>query len=270
MARILDCKGAAQKLLGMTKENIESHGFHPRLAIISVGEDEPSKIYMRNKKRVCNSVGIDVLEIHYDSVSFSELVDKIWELNTDITVNGVMLQFPVIKELERTVDYIDFTKDVDGLARDHMHNPCTPDGIMWLLNQERIYPQGKHVVIVGRSKLVGKPLANQLIEAGATVTVCNSLTEDLGFYTRQADILVVAAGHPKLITADMVNSEKAVSVIDVGINRTENGICGDVDFENVEPIVDSITTVPGGVGVLTTAEVAFHTYISCLVQSQKK
>lgn len=256
---ILDCKASADKILRRCEESIRLNGYTPTLAVVSVGNDEASKIYMRNKKKTCESVGIEVREYHYDDISQSKLEYLIDELNEDDDVNGIMVQLPLPKPLNHSfvTERIAPSKDVDGLVAGSWFDPCTPDGILHLLDDNRIPLAGKHAVVVGKSKLVGMPMAEMLMYCGSTVTVCNSKTQDLKKFTKDADILICAVGHPKLITADMVKS--GVVIVDVGINRVDGKVCGDVDFEGMLDIPVQITKVPGGVGKLTVAMVAEHT-----------
>lgn len=261
--QILDCKACAEKILHECREEIERNALHPVLAVISVGDDEASKIYLRNKQTTCEAVGIEVRSYHYGTVTQKELEQVIEGLNKDENVHGIMVQLPLPEGLNPAVaEKIAPEKDVDGLTPASCFAPCTPDGIMRLLEDYGVTLAGKHAVVVGRSKLVGKPMANMLMDAGATVTVCNSKTMNLGWYTEDADILVCAAGHPKLITAEMVRS--GAVVIDVGINRVNGKVCGDVDAEDLENAPVWLTKVPGGVGKLTVAMVAEHTVKACL------
>lgn len=262
---MLDCKACGEKILQECREKMERNALHPVLAVVSVGDDEASKIYMRNKKITCESVGIEVRSYHYDTMSQEELERVIERLNEDKEVHGVMVQLPLPEGLNPAItEKIAPEKDVDGLAPASRFAPCTPDGIMYLLADSGVTLAGKHAVVVGKGKLVGKPMANMLMEAGATVTVCNSKTMDLRWYTQDADILVCAVGHPKLITAEMVRT--GAVVIDVGINRVNGKICGDVDAEDLEDAPVWLTKVPGGVGKLTVAMVAKHTVEACLRQ----
>lgn len=240
----------------------------PKLAVISFENfNAASDIYIRNKKKDCEECGIDFmpLPLSKDSTT-ARVVDWIETLNADDKVTGILLQLPVPKtvDAEEAIRHISPSKDVDGLTLTHQGallknlsggfhtKPCTPYGVMVLLKAYGISVEGKHCVVVGRSNIVGRPLAAMLLNANATVTVCHSYTQDLSKYTQTADILISAVGKPNFITADMVKPDSVV--IDVGINRLENGkLCGDVDFNSVREICSYITPVPGGVGLMTRA-----------------
>ena len=240
--------------------------YTPKLAIIMVGKNPASCAYVNGKKRDCEDCGIDFELIQFDEKVRQSMIEKtIARLNEDETVNGILVQLPLPAHLNKKaiIDSICPEKDVDCFSEANLGSlflnrpvfkPCTPFGIMELLSYYKISVEDKHCVIIGRSDIVGKPLAVMLINAGATVTVCNSHTHshDLANLTRAADIVICAVGKPKFLTADMIN-EGAI-VIDVGINRDENNkLCGDVDFENVKLKAGAITPVPGGVGLMTRA-----------------
>ncbi len=243
---------------------IEKIGVPIGLAVILVGDDPASQVYVRNKINACAEVGMDsVLEKLPADSTFDEVIGKIRELNDDKKVSGIILQLPVPKHLNeaKLLEAINPDKDVDGchyVQKGKLWTgqpeviPCTPYGCMKLLDHYAISLQGKNAVVIGRSNLVGKPLAQLLLDKNATVTICHSKTENLKDITSRADIVCVAIGKGKYLKADMVK-EGAV-VIDVGMNRDENGkLCGDVDFENVAPKCSYITPVPGGVGLMTVA-----------------
>lgn len=240
--------------------------YTPKLAIIMVGENPASRAYVNGKKRDCEDCGIDFELIQFDEKVRQSTIEKtIARLNEDETVNGILVQLPLPAHLNKKaiIDSICPEKDVDCFTEANLGSlflnrpvfkPCTPFGIMELLSYYKISVEDKHCVIIGRSDIVGKPLAVMLINAGATVTVCNSHTHplDLANLTRAADIVICAVGKPKFLTADMI-SEGAI-VIDVGINRDENNkLCGDADFENVKLKASAITPVPGGIGLMTRA-----------------
>jgi methylenetetrahydrofolate dehydrogenase (NADP+)/methenyltetrahydrofolate cyclohydrolase len=263
---ILDGKKTAQEIRAEIRDEIEKikKERKPGLAVVLVGEDPASKVYVSSKIRTCREVGIASIEIKLDEdVTEEELLNIINNLNNDKTVDGILVQLPLPKHIDekKVIETISVEKDVDGFNPEHLGNlflgddkgfkACTPFGIMELLNRYKIELEGKDVVIVGRSNIVGKPLIGLFLNAGATVTVCHSKTKNLKEKTAAADILVVAIGKAKFVTADMVK-EGAV-VVDVGINRTETGLCGDVDYENVLSKVEAITPVPGGVGPMTIA-----------------
>lgn len=245
----------------------------PGLAVIIVGEDPASKIYVRNKHRACEEVGF--LSRVYElpgTASESELIALVEELNRDDTIDGILVQLPLPAHLDEkaVIAQIDPNKDVDAfhinnvgriMLGDYRFAPCTPAGIMELLKAYDISPKGKECMVIGRSNIVGKPMAMLLLAADGTVTIAHSKTKDLAEVTRRADILVVAIGKAKFITADMVK-EGAV-VIDVGMDRDENGkLCGDVDFDKVAPKCSFITPVPGGVGPMTITMLLKNTLAS--------
>ena len=267
MAGILDGKLIAEKIRNKLKDEVEelkNEGIIPKLAVIMVGNDASSKIYVRNKSIACNQVGIEYEEFLLDdNTTMEQLLDLIEKLNRDDSIHGILLQSPIPKGLDINEAFkaIAPNKDVDGfnpcnvgklcLGQDTFVS-CTPYGIIKLLEEYDIEIEGKDAVVVGRSNIVGKPMMQCLLNKNATVTVCHSKTIKLERVTKKADILVVAIGKPKFITKDMVK-EGAV-VIDVGINRGEDGkLCGDVDFDEVKDIASYITPVPGGVGPMTIA-----------------
>lgn len=267
MAVILDGKKLSQKVKEELKhevENLKKQGVVPKLAVIMVGDDPGSKVYVRNKSVACNELGIEYEEhLLTEETTMQELLELIDKLNNDSTINGILLQSPIPKHLDinKAFASIKPQKDVDGfnpynvgklcLGQDTFIS-CTPNGIMKILEEYEIDVQGKEAVVVGRSNIVGKPMIQCLLNKNATVTVCHSKTQDLAKVTSRADILVVAIGKEKFITKDMVK-DKAV-VIDVGINRLTSGkLCGDVDYEEVEKKASYITPVPGGVGPMTIA-----------------
>lgn len=233
------------------------------LAIISVGDDPASKIYVRNKIRACDQANVEVALHSIGENCTQEFLEyMIRDLNRCTDIDGILVQLPLPKHLneKRILRLIAPEKDVDGfhpynmgrlMAGDPAMIPCTPKGIMQLLAAYDITVEGKHVVIVGRSNIVGKPLAMLMLNADATVTICHSHTRNLADLTRQADILVAAVGKPHFITADMVKPQAVV--IDVGINRMNGKLVGDVDFEAVSQVASYITPVPGGVGKMTVA-----------------
>ena len=267
MATIIDGKALAKKVreeLKIEVDELKKKGVFPKLAVIMVGEDPSSKIYVRNKSKACDEVGIEFEEYLLDSsIKMEELLELIEKLNNREDITGILLQSPIPKHLDIDLAFrsIKPEKDVDGfnpinvgklsLGQDCFIS-CTPFGVMKMLEEYNIDIEGKHAVIIGRSNIVGKPMIQCLLSKNATVTVCHSRTKDLPEITRQADILVCAIGKPKFVTEDMVK-EGAV-VIDVGINRNEEGkVCGDTDFKNIEEKVSFITPVPGGVGPMTIA-----------------
>ncbi len=267
MAIIIDGKEVARKTREKLKnevQNLKKRGIIPKLTVIMVGDNTASRVYVRNKSRACNEVGVEYEEFFLDSnISQKELLDLIKKLNDDKTVNGILLQSPLpqhldINEAFRTIDY---RKDVDGfhpmnvgklvLGQDTFVS-CTPYGIMRLFEEYNIELCGKNVVILGRSNIVGKPLVQCCLNNNATVTICHSKTKDIKEVTKNADVLVVAIGKPHFLEANMVKD--GAIIVDVGINRIDTGkIVGDVDFENVSKKASYITPVPGGVGPMTVA-----------------
>lgn len=262
MYTIIDGKKLAQKIRLELKTEAEKFKTRPKLAVILVGNDPASKIYVRNKNKACEEVGINYEEhVLEETTKMEDLLQLIDRLNSDDSINGILLQAPLPKHLEinRAFEKISPIKDVDGfnpinvgklLIGEDAFISCTPYGIIKMLEEYNIPIQGKNAVVVGRSNIVGKPLAQCLLNKNATVIICHSKTENLSNYTKNADILISAVGKANLITADMV--KEGATVIDVGMNRNDNGkLCGDVDFENVKEIASYITPVPGGVGPMT-------------------
>ena len=256
-------KDISNKIKEKLKSEIKTYMIKPCLAVIQIGNDEASNIYIKAKEKACSEVGIYLKHIKFgEDVREIEIINKIIELNNDDYVNGILLQLPIPQKFneEKLINYISRNKDVDGLTDTNMGKllnnkkcliSCTPQGIINMLEESNVEISGKNVVIVGRSKLVGKPLISLFLNKDATVTVCHSKTENLKQFTKNADILVVAIGKKHFITDDMV--KEGSIVIDVGINRMDGKIYGDVDYENVKEKVSMITPVPGGVGPMTVA-----------------
>lgn len=279
-AGILDGKALA----GRIKEELRCKCGHlaraPQLAVVLVGDDPASAIYVRNKERDCRECGIDCRDHRLPADTTQKaLLALIRELNRDDTVDGILVQLPLPGHLDgaQVLYAIDPDKDVDAFHPENVgrlllgqprYLPCTPAGILALLREYAIDPAGKHCVVVGRSNIVGKPLALLLLQADATVTVCHSKTPDLADQCRRADILVSAAGQVGLITADMVRPHAVV--IDVAMNRGADGrLCGDVDFGAVAQRADYITPVPGGVGPMTRAMLMENTYQAALIRKTR-
>jgi len=260
---ILDGKATAERRLGKLKEEIQASGITPGLATLIVGKDPGSQLYIRLKHKACERVGIGSVSVELPEEATTErVVKEVRRLGADPSIDGILVQLPLPRhvEQEEIIAAIPPEKDVDGftpislgrlLAGDPFFSPCTPLGVMTLLEEYRIPVEGTDAVVVGRSIEVGRPMAVLLLNAGATVTVCHSKTRDLAGKTRSADLLVSAVGKPGFITGPMVR-EGAV-VIDVGISRVGGKTCGDVDFAAVEPLARAITPVPGGVGPMTIA-----------------
>ena len=260
---LIDGKYVSEKCKEDIKEKIKKLNKVPGLAVIRIGEDEASKIYVRLKHQMCDELGINFTEYHLEeTITQEELINLIEKLNNDESVNGILLQSPIPYHLNilEAFKTIAPEKDVDGFSpvnvgklvqRQESFAPCTPLGIMRMLKEYNIEIEGKHCVVIGRSNIVGRPMAELLLNANATITICHSKTNGLAEIVKTADIVVVAIGKPKFITADMIK-EGAV-VVDVGINRIpgEKKIVGDVDFENVKEKCSYITPVPGGVGPMT-------------------
>lgn len=267
MAVIIDGREVAKKIKEELKEKVnelKEKGIYPKLAVIMIGKDKASEIYVRNKSRDCDYVGIEYEEFFLEeSITMETLLNLIDELNKRDDIHGILLQSPIPEHLDirKAFNKIDYRKDVDGfnpinvgklLIGEDTFIPCTPLGVIKLLEEYNIQIEGKNAVVIGRSNIVGKPLSQYLLNKDATVTVCHSKTENLKEITSKADILISAVGKPKVITRDMVK-ENAV-IIDVGINRTPDGkIVGDVDYDNLLDKVSYITPVPGGVGQMTRA-----------------
>lgn len=276
MATLIDGKLTAAKkreeIRSETALLTEKTGKKPGLAVIIVGEDPASKIYVRNKKRGCDEVGFLSREYALPAeTGEEELCSLIDSLNDDPEIHGILVQMPLPGHLdEKTViERIRPEKDVDAFGYSNVGRimvgdfdfvPCTPAGIMVLLEEYGIDPEGKKAVVIGRSNIVGKPMSMLLLHKNATVTICHSRTKELASIVREADIVVAAVGRAKFVTADMVK-EGAV-VIDVGMNRTEEGLCGDVDFAEVEKKASAITPVPGGVGPMTITMLLQNTLTS--------
>lgn len=303
MAKILEGKFFSNLIKDEAKKKIEelkSHGIEPALAVILVGEDPASQVYVRNKHLACEELGIKSIEIKLPTeTSKEELLAKIDQLNSDSSVHGILVQLPLPKAIknheEEILNRVDPLKDVDGFHPMNVGNlvigkptliPCTPAGCIKMLELAGIEIDGARAVIIGRSNIVGKPMFNLLMARHATVTICHSHTKNLSEITRQADILVAAMGKPRFVTADMV--KPGATIIDVGINRVERSadeieklksegknpkptkLVGDVDFENVEKIAGAITPVPGGVGLLTVAMLMQNVVRACQLQIENR
>ena len=277
MSTIIDGKAIAAESSEMLREKIktfqEEYGTVPGLAVILVGDDPASQVYVRNKCKKCTELGItSFIYSRPDAEAETEehLIDLIHELNADPAIHGILVQLPLPKQINavKVLREISPAKDVDAFHPTNLgklvegswkYAPCTPQGIMHMLRHGGIEIAGKEVVIVGRSNIVGKPLAMLMLHADATVTICHSKTKNLSEVCRRADILVTAIGKPKFFTADFI--KPGAVVIDVGINRDENGkLCGDVDFENVKDVAGWITPVPGGCGPMTILELMQNTF----------
>ena len=264
-ARIIDGKAISQEVRAEWKvraDALKARGITPGLAVIIVGEDPASKVYVGNKIKACAELGIysEHIELPGDT-SEAALLEQIARLNADPKIHGFLVQLPVPKHIDsnKVLLAVSPNKDVDGfhpmnvgelVTGNPQFQPCTPFGVMKLLEKSGVAIEGRHAVVVGRSNIVGKPMALMLLQKNATVTICTSKTVDLAKFTRDADILVVATGKPQMITGDMI--KPGAAVIDVGINRLPNGkLVGDVDFDSAKEVAGWITPVPGGVGPMT-------------------
>ena len=267
-------------------DRLIAQGSRPGLAVVIVGTDPASQVYVRNKARACETIGMhSEVHVRAGDISQADLTAFIETLNVDAAIHGILVQLPLPKHINdrAVIEAIAPGKDVDGFHYANMgalvideswFPPCTPYGIMKMLEYEGVAIEGKHVVIVGRSNIVGKPMAMLMLKAGGTVTVCHSKTRDLGKFTRDADILVAAVGKPCMITGDMI--KQGAVVIDVGINRLPDGkLAGDVDFESASRVAAAITPVPGGVGPMTITMLLGNTLraaenLAGLIESKKE
>lgn len=265
---ILDGKVVRKSILENIKEELKDIDKPLGLAVISVGEDEASKVYIRQKEKMAKELGYNFKHYKFDSdVEEKTILRLIDVLNINSGIDGILVQMPLPEHLDSNIiqNRIDFKKDVDGLtdinAGKLIHNkdcliPCTPLGIIEILKYYDVNIDGANIVVVGRSNLVGKPLSNLLINHNATVTLCHSHTKNLKNITKNADILIAAIGKPNFITSDMIKDNAVI--IDVGINRVDDKLCGDVDYNNVKGKVKYITPVPGGVGQMTVAMLGYN------------
>ena len=284
MAVILDGKLVSQRArerLRREVEELRAQGVVPGLAVVLVGEDVGSQVYVRNKSRACDELGIRAFQYSLPAdTTQEELLELLGRLNADPEVHGILVQSPLPEQIDEAyiTNCVAPDKDVDAfhpfnvgriMLGDYAFLPCTPAGIMEILAHYGIDPAGKHCVVVGRSHIVGRPMSMLLLHANATVTVCHSHTRELAGHTRRADILVAAVGKERFITADMV--KPGAVVIDVGMNRDSEGrLCGDVDFAGVEPLASHITPVPGGVGPMTITELMQNTVTAARLAARRQ
>lgn len=283
MANIIDGKQVSAAVKEQVRQETEvlfqEHGKRPGLAVVIVGNNPASRVYVNNKKKACEAVGFQSFEYALpEDTTQEELLELVETLNADENVNGILVQLPVPKQIDdkAIINSISVEKDVDAFHPENVGRimigeyaflPCTPAGVMELIDATGVEVSGKKCVVIGRSNIVGKPMAMLLLHRSGTVTICHSRTQDLPSVTRDADILIAAVGKANFVTADMVK-EGAV-VIDVGMNRLENGkLCGDVNFEEVEPKASWITPVPGGVGPMTIAMLMKNTLTAFKQQNQ--
>ena len=281
MAKLISGKEVSAKVREEVKaqcEQLKARGIHPGLAVIIVGDEQDSRVYVKNKKKACAEVGFISEEYALpQQTTQEELLSLINELNNNPKINGILCQLPLPSHLDEkaVINAISPEKDVDAfhpsnvgkiMIGDYHFLPCTPAGVMEMIKSEGIEVKGKNCVVIGRSNIVGKPMAMLLLHEHGTVTICHSRTKNLKEVCAAADILVAAVGKAKFVTADMV--KPGAVVLDVGINRLENGkLCGDVDFDSVEPKASYITPVPGGVGPMTIAMLMKNTLMAAKLQN---
>ncbi|MBJ7263434.1 MAG: bifunctional methylenetetrahydrofolate dehydrogenase/methenyltetrahydrofolate cyclohydrolase FolD [Burkholderiaceae bacterium] len=272
-ARVIDGSALSQKIraeVGERAAQLTARGVTPGLAVVLVGEDPASQVYVRNKVAACEKAGIhSVMERYPASLTEEALLERVRALNADDSIHGILVQLPLPAHMNahKVIEAIAAAKDVDGfhvsnagllMTGQPLFRPCTPYGVMKMLESENVTLRGAEAVVVGASNIVGKPMAMLLLAAGATVTLCNSKTRDLAAHTGRADIVVVATGRARMVTGEMI--KPGAIVIDVGINRGEDGkLCGDVDFASASAVAAAITPVPGGVGPMTIAMLMVNT-----------
>jgi methylenetetrahydrofolate dehydrogenase (NADP+)/methenyltetrahydrofolate cyclohydrolase len=271
--QIIDGKKIAEELKSAIALEVSGLNSKPGLAVILVGDNAASKVYVNNKEKGCQEVGFNSVKINRDeNTSEKELLQLIQDLNNDETIDGILVQLPLPNHIDtkKVIEAIDPIKDVDGFHKENMGRllqnnptlrPCTPRGVMTMLEKSNINPYGLDAVVIGASNIVGRPMAIELLNAGATVTICHSKTQDLPGKVKSADIVVAAVGIPRFVQADWL--KKGSVVIDVGINRLETGeLVGDVDFDQAKDVVNAITPVPGGVGPMTIATLLENTLLA--------
>jgi methylenetetrahydrofolate dehydrogenase (NADP+)/methenyltetrahydrofolate cyclohydrolase len=271
--QIIDGKKISEELKSAIALEVSGLNSKPGLAVILVGDNAASKVYVNNKEKGCQEVGFNSIKINRDeNTTEKELLQLIQDLNNDETIDGILVQLPLPNHIDtkKVIEAIDPIKDVDGFHKENMGRllqnnptlrPCTPRGVMTLLEKSNINPSGLDAVVIGASNIVGRPMAIELLNAGATVTICHSKTQDLPGKVKLADIVVAAVGIPRFVQADWL--KKGSIVIDVGINRLETGeLVGDVDFDQAKDVVNAITPVPGGVGPMTIATLLENTLLA--------
>lgn len=274
---LLDGKTLAKKIEEKLKLEVNTLPKKPRLDVILIGNNKPSELYVKLKNEACQRIGINSIINKFENISENELIALIKKLNDNEEVNGILIQLPLPGHINtrKVLDSVDIGKDVDGLNSYNLMQilmgneniiPCTPKGIIRLMEEYNIILEGKNVCIVGFSDVVGKPLATLCLNRGATVTVCHIKTTNLKEHTTKADIIMTATGVPKLIKKDMIKKDSII--IDIGISKTDNKIVGDVDFDNVKLKTKMITPVPGGVGPMTVAALLENTIKLCKVQNE--
>jgi methylenetetrahydrofolate dehydrogenase (NADP+)/methenyltetrahydrofolate cyclohydrolase len=271
--QIIDGKKISEELKSAIALEVSGLNSKPGLAVILVGDNAASKVYVNNKEKGCQEVGFNSIKINRDeNTTEKELLQLIQDLNNDETIDGILVQLPLPNHIDtkKVIEAIDPIKDVDGFHKENMGRllqnnptlrPCTPRGVMTMLEKSNINPSGLDAVVIGASNIVGRPMAIELLNAGATVTICHSKTQDLPGKVKLADIVVAAVGIPRFVQADWL--KKGSIVIDVGINRLETGeLVGDVDFDQAKDVVNAITPVPGGVGPMTIATLLENTLLA--------
>ena len=271
--QIIDGRKIAEELKSAIAREVSGLNSKPGLAVILVGDNAASKVYVNNKEKGCQEVGFSSVKINRDeNTSEKELLQLIQDLNNDETIDGILVQLPLPNHIDtkKVIEAIDPIKDVDGFHKENMGRllqnnptlrPCTPRGVMTMLEKSNINPYGLDAVVIGASNIVGRPMAIELLNAGATVTICHSKTQDLPGKVKSADIVVAAVGIPRFVQADWL--KKGSIVIDVGINRLETGeLVGDVDFDQAKDVVNAITPVPGGVGPMTIVTLLENTLLA--------
>ncbi len=271
--QIIDGKKISEELKSAIALEVSGLNSKPGLAVILVGDNAASKVYVNNKEKGCQEVGFNSIKINRDeNTTEKELLQLIQDLNNDETIDGILVQLPLPNHIDtkKVIEAIDPIKDVDGFHKENMGRllqnnptlrPCTPRGVMTMLEKSNINPSGLDAVVIGASNIVGRPMAIELLNAGATVTICHSKTQDLLGKVKSADIVVAAVGIPRFVQADWL--KKGSIVIDVGINRLETGeLVGDVDFDQAKDVVNAITPVPGGVGPMTIATLLENTLLA--------
>ncbi len=271
--QIIDGKKISEELKSAIALEVSGLNSKPGLAVILVGDNAASKVYVNNKEKGCQEVGFNSIKIKRDeNTTEKELLQLIQDLNNDETIDGILVQLPLPNHIDtkKVIEAIDPIKDVDGFHKENMGRllqnnptlrPCTPRGVMTMLEKSNINPSGLDAVVIGASNIVGRPMAIELLNAGATVTICHSKTQDLPGKVKSADIVVAAVGIPRFVQADWL--KKGSIVIDVGINRLETGeLVGDVDFDQAKDVVNAITPVPGGVGPMTIATLLENTLLA--------
>lgn len=258
---ILNGKVIKDKILNELKDKVSNNNLNIGLAIIQIGNDYASDIYINEKKKMCDYIGYKFYHYKYDfNIAQEEIINKVNELNNDKNIHGILVQLPIPKSLDkdRIINSISVNKDIDGLKNNSYFIPCTPLGILNLIDYYKIDVANKNIVVIGKSNIVGKPISELLIERGSNVITCDSKTNNLSDYTRNADIIIIAIGKANFLTKDMIKDNSII--IDVGINRVDGKLCGDVDFDNIINKVSMITPVPGGIGPMTISALALNLY----------